>query len=240
MDAGTLTILLDEMVDPADCDVTGLRIQYAAFSGSSNAAYVLTDSATSSDLVSRTINIALSSTDLNNIKLLTNLGTSIDNSFVSVGSSFISDMNNNDLTPINDGVALQASSFTTDTTRPTVKSFNLLTNGKMKLVFSESMQGTTFNASSFVLQDNSGELQYRLTNDYSSISTETVLSTVITLQLASDFVNAQDMGVGISQLTSYLFVNEYVGQASDAVKTTRSEATSRSYTRSPPLGPFEH
>ena len=145
---------------------------------------------------------------MNNIKLKTGLGTSTADTFVQVPTAFISDMAGNAITIIRDGRAQQVLTHTVDTTRPSITSFQIRSNGKVTLKFSESVLTSSFNTSAFVLQNVDMSSMFRLTTD-AQLTSNALLTTQLTLTLNQDFVNAQSTGVAITQLTSYMSCSEF-------------------------------
>ena len=66
--------------------------------------------------------------DINTIKALTNIGTNVNNSLLSITANMIRDTNSNNVVAIPSSMALQALFFIPDTTFPTLVSFSLNIN----------------------------------------------------------------------------------------------------------------
>ena len=101
--------------------------------------YTLTqDGTVSNTAISTVLSLTLDPMDVNNIKLLTFLATSTADSFLLIRSGFGRDTMNN---PFNSSLngAVQAATFTADSTPPMVESFDLFSddNGSMIVSFNE-------------------------------------------------------------------------------------------------------
>jgi len=211
MDSGSMTFNFDEMVDPLTLDPTQLTIQYALFTGTNAQKFTLQTSTItgSSTAGARSLGISLSAADLNNIKVLTGLATQVSNTYAVVTGYFVKDMSANAITGLRDGKAQLLSTYTADTTRPIIKSFQLRTNGKIILRFSEAVWSTSFNSSALIISDISQTATYPLTA-FTTVTLIESIGTQLTLSLGSDLGFMQGAGVGVSQLTSYLSCSEYV------------------------------
>ena len=104
--------------------------------------------------------------DINTIKALTNIGTNVNNSLLSITANMIRDTNSNNVVAIPSSMALQALYFIPDTTIPTLVSFSLNINiGILSLTFDETVNAITFSVSALTLL-NQGSLslvRYTLT-----------------------------------------------------------------------------
>ena len=115
------------------------------------------------------LSIELNEDDLNSIKGTQNLGTSIDNSFLSVPDSIIVDMAFNPLVPVSNNSAQQATTFTPDTSSPVLLSFSLDLNMRMLiLTFDEIVNTSSFDLSSLSLvnQESQSSIRYTFTAGY--------------------------------------------------------------------------
>ncbi len=200
INAGTAVLNFNEPVDRSTLDVTQITIQDTATATTS---VTLTDSSsTSADGTAITIN--LSTTDLNALKLNTGLATSTANSFIRFTSSTIDDMNGNDVTGKNDGLAAQATTHTPDTTSPSLISWDLnINSGRLSLVFDESVNTATFAAGAITLQDAAtATTTYTLTT---SATTSGNGATVIVDFTAADLDAIKlNTGLGASQANSFI------------------------------------
>lgn len=121
MDAETLTMVYDEPVDVSTLLVGQITLQATAASGNT---YTLTDSSTASG-DGTTIVIDLSATDVLAIKVDTSLAIAQASSWLFMSATTIDDMIGNAVIAIVTGTAQQASSYTADTTVPTVTDGNI-------------------------------------------------------------------------------------------------------------------
>ena len=93
-----------------------------------------------------TFSLSLSNEDINYIKRNINLGTNTSNTFMSITSSTIFDMNRNRVVVVNRNDALQASSVVPDVTSPVLERFDLdMNSGVMTLIFSETVNVRSVN-----------------------------------------------------------------------------------------------
>ena len=97
--------------------------------------------------------IRLDNRDLNQIKILTNLSTIVTNTYVSITSSLIKDMNNNKAAAINTDSPLLVQNYTPDTRRPSLTSFDLDMDGSgsLTLTFSESVNVSSLDVTKVTL-----------------------------------------------------------------------------------------
>lgn len=194
MDTGIMELMFSETVN-----VTSFQFNQFTLQGISQM-YTLTGGMLSPEPTDYVV-VQLSTLDLNEIKRLSGIGTSLNDSYLSVGSSAITDMSGNDIVPIPSSNALMAFSFTVDTTRPELDSFSLnVASGVLILTFSEPVIGTSFNVSAITLFNGqismvNGELQptasYTLTGGSSSSSDSTVVEIHLTQQDLSA-INSMD------------------------------------------------
>ncbi|GMH88778.1 hypothetical protein TrST_g6209 [Triparma strigata] len=210
MNAGTMNFIFDEIVDPSSLNPSQINLQYGPFAGASANQYSLTSSviSTASTVGSRTFGVVFSVDDLNELKLKLELVTGVADTYLRFPPEFVRDMAGNAITIIRDGRAQQVSGFTADTTRPSITSFQLKTNGKIILKFSEAVSTTSLNVTAITLQNVDSSLKYPLTA-YTLLTGDALLSTKLTLTLGQDFIDAQLMGIATSQLTSYMSSSAY-------------------------------
>jgi len=97
--------------------------------------------------------VNLTDIDLNEIKRLTELATSEENTFLRMAAAGIQDMNGNYIVPIPDFMALRVTQFTPDETRPEVIRFDLnLSTEKLILTFSETVNATSVEVTGIFVQ----------------------------------------------------------------------------------------
>jgi len=139
MDAGVLAIVFDETVDAATMQTPFVILQDSA---AASVNYVLTGGS-SSATDSTQIDINISETDLNEIKRLA-LATAKATTFLRLGSAAVNDTTGNAVVSIGDGAAVEATTYTPDTTAPFLVSYDLnMRDGQVVLRFSETVDVST-------------------------------------------------------------------------------------------------
>lgn len=115
-DLGLIALSFSEPVSTTTLDVTQITLQDAQIATSPSTTYTLTGGSftTSSNAVE--IFITLSSTDLAAILANVDLATSADNSYITITANTIDDMAGNPVVAINDGNAMQVSTYGPHTT----------------------------------------------------------------------------------------------------------------------------
>ena len=144
-----LSLTFSETVRSSPFDVTALTLQDMTNSTS----YTLTMSSYTNSPDGTIIEVILGRTDLNQIKLDTNLATSIDNTYLSITSAAVRDMFG---IPVqNDSLmSMRADNFTEDTVNPVLENFVLdLNEGSLILSFSETVNAISLNITAFSLQN---------------------------------------------------------------------------------------
>lgn len=152
MNTGSLSLTFDETVNAATFNVSALTFANRAFR--SPVRYSLVDS-THSRVNSATIEVTLSSQDLNAVKAITDLATSASDTYIIATTYTVRDMNNNLLSAISDDSALQVltTGYVRDSTSPRLDSFELnLSTEQLIMTFSESVQATSLDPSQITLQ----------------------------------------------------------------------------------------
>ena len=209
MDSGLVVLEFDEVVDKNSLDPTAITLQYDSYAGSSANLYqILNATNDASNVNALILKFSLGLTDMNNIKALTGLAISPDTAYLRSTSSLVTDTAGNAMTRIADGSGLLATEYVYDTTRPECTAYVLQDNGYLIMQFSETIDYTGFNASSVKISDGaSSSTLYMLTDAESVVYTE-AYDTTLKIQLNEDFTNINNLGLGVSQLTSYLSFNK--------------------------------
>ena len=161
----TLTFRFSETVDASSLDPTQLTLLSgsltdALMDNSSNTTadyftnYTLTGGENTPLRVDSTeLVLKLSFDDRNEIRKLTDLAVSNSSTFVAITDGFVLDMNGNMVEAIEDDSPLPVSSFTSDSVRPWLTSFDLDMDGPLlTLFFSETVRVSTLNISGISLQ----------------------------------------------------------------------------------------
>lgn len=150
MDSNQIILTFSETVDIRTLQPSEIVIQVAR---STTDFYSLTGfSALVPPDVDYRFAIQLAETDANVIKAHTGLGTSLDNSYLTISAAAIDDTSSNDVVEIPNGQALQASVFVSDRSSPVLRSFSLDLNlGLLRLTFDETVYAGSFNISALAL-----------------------------------------------------------------------------------------
>jgi len=99
------------------------------------------------------VEIQLTTSDLNNIKALVSLATSIETTYLAFFSDAVTDLSGNGIDMLATTSALVASDFFADTTNPLLNAYELnLDEGTLILTFSETVNASSFDLSGVVLQ----------------------------------------------------------------------------------------
>ena len=152
MDQSQLILTFSEVVDIMTLDVTRIRLQSLQNTASG---YSLTgyDQLIPAD-ADRVVAIQMSRADSNAIKLDTGLGTGKQDTYLSLSSNAVDDMNSNAIVDIGTSNAQQVGDYFADDTDPQIESFDLDLNlGRLSLYFDETIVASTFNVSGLALVD---------------------------------------------------------------------------------------
>ena len=168
LNQGTLTLDFDETVNAAKLTLPSIRLQEAA---TSTANYLtLTDGSgagaaevevvplvipfVSGTAIQTSIKITLAKADLDNIKKMTALAISKISSHIVMAQGAVLDMATNKLVAITKDQAQKCSSYTPDTTKPTLDGFEIdMTKGTLRLKFSETVNALSLKADKITLHD---------------------------------------------------------------------------------------
>ena len=148
---GQLVLSFSETINTTGLDLSGFRLQSDA--SASPAASVLL-SGQFVNALTPTVNITLTPAVLNQIKASSLLGTSAANSFLSAAAGSVLDAARQPLLVRPSTQATQATGFVTDTSKPTVTSWQLdLSNGNLTLVLSETGSASSLNLTHLRVQN---------------------------------------------------------------------------------------
>ena len=179
LNTGSLLLTFDETVDFSSLNFTSFTIQNA-----SDIIYNSSVSLTGGEITNindnTTVEILLDILDENEVKRIRSLATSVENTYLSLLSGSILDMNGNPVIEVNDTDAMQASSFMEDLTDPTLVAFELdIDSGMMRLIFDETVEADSVNLTQITLQDGAPASvtnnTYMLTGGQSSNDDSTVI-----------------------------------------------------------------
>lgn len=209
MQDGRLFLTFNEPIRASSFDASGLTLQ--GLSNSPLPTYTITSAVLSPASNARALAVNLSSTDTNAIKRITGLASSASNSFLTMASTTFTDMANNRVTAIPTSQALRPYNFTADALSPTLLAFDMdLTRGVLTLSFSETVNASSLNVSSIVLQPSSATTitanSVRLTGGTRSTADNSVLTVTLT---ASDLNRIKNnTGLFTQMSNAYLFLGE--------------------------------
>ena len=159
---GVLYLTFSETVRSLTLNPSSFMFQ--SLNNSANVSYQLTGGMILSPNLPQ-VTFELTPLDLNNIKRITELGTDENNTYITVATKGIRDMNNNSIKAITEDEAQQAQLVTPDTKRPTLSSFSLdLDSDILWLTFDETMLVDELNGTHITLV-NAGSLE-NLTSIY--------------------------------------------------------------------------
>ena len=220
LDSNTLILTFSEVIE-----TTSFRLQFFTLQSSSTSSAVsqtLTNSVVASTIDSNIITIDILSMDLYPLQQNTNLGTSIENTFISIGRSGLmggaQDKGSpaNTLTEILPTAALQASSVIEDETSPLLESFSLtLSDGRLLLTFSEVVNISSFDLEKFIFQNGAFSA-----NESASLSNGSPIQTannaaIVEIALISDDFDKIQSNINLGTEIDNSFLNLTLGAVYD-------------------------
>ena len=147
----TLLLTFDEVVRTSTFNITDLVLH--SHDNNSLAMHRLTN-ATVSQANDIYVNLTLSRGDSNIIKLLRQLATDRNNTFVQVLPTFVADMSENKIIEVFSNASQQVVVFTNDTTPPRLESFTIdMDSGTLTMSFDETIESTLVNVSGITIQN---------------------------------------------------------------------------------------
>ena len=156
MNNGTISLTFDETTNAASITVTEFTLQNDAYSPTES--YTLGSGATSSVDNSTEIEIYLSQLDIDDISRLRMLATEVSDTFLSITTFAVSDMNGNGVFSVANDSALLVTNFTADTTPPSLMSYDLdINTAVFTLRFTEVMDYRSFDPTQLILVSTSSE-----------------------------------------------------------------------------------
>ena len=202
----TITIDFSETVKLDSLDLTTEPITLVGLDGQ---AYNLTGGEFVKSPNSPELAISLTVSDTNRIKELLSLATYINNSYLAIRQGALVDLDDNPLQPISLTTPLIASQFTPDRTPSTLLSFDLDMNiGRIVLTFDETVNGTTLDPTTLILQHTSLPNQplFTLTGGNSSSEFDTVVYLNLTISDLNEIKRLE--GLSESVATTYLTLGQ--------------------------------
>eukprot|EP00118_Oscarella_pearsei_P023607 m.284220 g.284220 ORF g.284220 m.284220 type:complete len:7575 (+) comp40677_c0_seq9:1023-23747(+) len=152
LETGTVTLTFGETVDPSKLDPSQFVLQSSGDGTGQSVA--LSDSSVSTNYSSVVV-LTLKGSVLDEIKLATRLGNTVNDTFISVAEDAAEDMFTLGLTEIRDTASLQASGLTTDTLPPKLIAFRFsLGDQNLTLHFNEAVDASSGDPSVITLRSN--------------------------------------------------------------------------------------
>ena len=176
LNAGYVQLTFDETVNFSSLNFTSLFI---INSRSPTESISLGGGNTTNERDSTIIEFLFTIEDLNTIKRIRSLATSVNNSYIALENRTILDMNDNPIDAIPPSAATMALRFVPDTSYPHLVNFNLdMDVGTLYLTFNETVEASSLNVSEITLQDNAiatSNITYTITGGVASIEDSTVI-----------------------------------------------------------------
>ena len=171
MERGVLSLTFSGIVDTNTFNPTGLVFQASRTRGN-GPYYALTRSTFTNSENGAAIEVILSLADMVNLNSISGLATSADNTYLTMRANVIDDTSGGDVLAVTDGKALRVSTFTADTTRPTLTAFGMdLDLGLLNLTFSEAINTSTLTFQEITLLNDIGT-QFVLTGGVAERSSD--------------------------------------------------------------------
>ena len=217
LDSSLLFLTFDDVIASSSIDSSSLTIQNAASSATSSVR--LSHYSMPLNGNSDQVTMLLSQGDLLELKLDLNLATSASDTYISVDSDFVTDIEGRAIIAIPPTSALPlTSSFIPDTTSPSLSSFSLdMNTGTLLLDFSEPILPSSADPSQLSLHgQSSGEGSSLTLGQATSLFTTTATSLSVGLKLLQSDLNflkdAQDLAID----TGTTFMSFTPGLVTDA------------------------
>jgi hypothetical protein len=217
MNTGHLVMTFNEIVDASSLAPTGITIQDAATKN--YAKYTLTGGTTaSSDGTS--IDIALSTGDLNAIKAEQMLAKGTGSSYLTITSATITDIAGNGVTAVADGAGTQASSYTADATAPTVSSTSpdytsaqtgVAVTVAPKITFSKVMNPSTLNSTNIYISTNATNDTGKVTASVTPVDGNTAVTITPASSLAAGTAYYLHVTVAVKDANNLAIASQFNG-----------------------------
>ena len=203
LDSGDLILLFSETVNGTSLNITTFSLQNSQ-NMSDMTSSVLLSSVRVYDIGS-IITATLLTVDLNEIKRLLDLGNDRDNTYITVFSGGVNDMNNNPVDAITQDMALQAMRVVPDEVPPELEGFSLnLNNSQLTLTFSETVSVPSLSLPGIILQNAEDSIiSYALT-DTSRVQIENSSELIIFLSALDANAIKEQYTLAIDNTTTYL------------------------------------
>ena len=209
MNSGELVVTFDDAVIGNSFDVSAITLQSALFRQPMEWHTLSRDSSISSTEDGFTVTVFLGIDDLNRVKQIRSLCTSIVNSYVTVTATIADDPNGVDTVAVTDGKSLQVSRFIADTSRPSVDSWVLDMNmGQIILMYTETVDIMTFRPDQLSLQNRMGTSSdmYTLTGYRELVPPDADSTLAVQLSESDANVIKANTNLGTETANSYLSI----------------------------------
>ena len=186
--AETLTLYFSETVDLSTFDLTQFTLVESELGmGESGSLYTLTGGSMRS-LDGPTVQVILTTPDLNAIKRLFALATDVNNTYISITAAALTDMSALPVVPISISDAKQVRRFTPDQVDPRLVAFSLDLDGSGKLIltFDETVNSRSLDITQVSLQDNTTASVFY---QFRSSSTPSQNGTIISVDITAEDLN---------------------------------------------------
>ena len=206
-----LVFIFSEAVNVSSLDLTLVTLQNKANGSEADESYALTGGTPDPSYTGVNVTISLTQEDLNAIKGMTMLGTTVNNSYISFPETVIFDMNRQPIVAIESTSAHKAFSLERDIFPPTVVQYclNMSDNVFLELTFSETINKTSIEPSFISLQSSPGSnplALYRLTGGTVTTENEILVQIHLTTEDSNEIKRFQD--VATDSTNTYLtFLN---------------------------------
>ena len=209
LNLGLLQLTFDETVNYDSLNFSSITIQNSSDVTDSRVQF--SDGETSNDNDSTVVEVIIAFVDLNEIKRIRSLGTSLDNTYISLLDGGILDMNNNPLNSVNDTDAELASVFTEDTTDPELVEFDLdMNNGLIYLTFDETVEADSVDLVQITLQDSAPASfennTHILTGGVSSSEDSTVIVVTFSFFDLNEIKKIRELASDVNGTNSYISI----------------------------------
>ena len=187
LESSELVLMFSETIEAASFETREVAFQNSQ--SNATASYQLTGGSVGT-VNSPTLKITLTASDINDIRSIGELATSIDDTFLVITEDTVTDTSGNPVMPILSSNALQAYSFNVDQANPNVLSFDFDANiGQLVLYFDEYVNVSSLKVAELTLQDSflAMEANYSLTT---AVRIDQDVITTINITLTADDLNA--------------------------------------------------
>ena len=207
MNMGILSLTFTDIVNTSTFNPTGIRIQDDLFA-SPGGSYTLTKGSFTDSDNGYVVDVTLSRQDLNELKFNTRITTDESDTWLILRALTVKDIFLQDIRAVTNGNARQAEDVIPDTTPPEVETFDLdLNSNTLFLIYTETINISTFNASYIVLtNDSNGTNASSVVLSDFTIYSENI--TTIAIQLVQSDVNAitRNTELATSQYDTFLYI----------------------------------